>query len=719
MRSSSVPLRALSIVCALGLAPVMVGQRGPSDYGAAHRLPAHLPPEIWAWSPGRDLSDSFKKSLDLIAAHTNFGLLSTAMRAPDHEIAEPETHDHLKRVVEYAHQRGLRVALDLDIRLALGTFLKRFPDEQQWMLRIRSFPLPVQRAEIASQELRDHMGQYLLLDGRLMGVYRVSRKREAAGSLQELKEGFRILEQSKARVAIEVPPGALQGEGELVLAAAFCYRYPDIFSPAVLQFQRELYEKYRDVPLDGVMKDEWGFPPVYTQGGREGDFWFSKTMAAEYAKAGGGDLLRDCVLMAQGAGGSYEQRIAAVNRYMRLILERNAKIERAFYDDVKQIFGPQAFLVVHATWGFMPFGDAFKNGYVWWWAPRDYGQTDEFWPLPIRTSLAKKMGGPVWYNQFYHRDVEPYYREVWRDAAAGGRVNFLPYPRELWRDRTLMRAESRIRLLNYVSRTPLDCPVAVVFGHAAALNWVGPHFGDLGVDFAEQLWKLGSRADVIPSTEIESGALKISEDGWVSYGAQRYRALVFLNPEYEPDATFDFLRRAAASKTMVFLRGRRNFSFDGRPADNPRVPGASVDPSPERVAQFLYNWHSPREWPADLAWLTDGTCILARGARNPAGDPIDESFYCGPTKVSVKAVGVFAIKLSPSGELESLAGSEIKQVEAGKFRLELSEPADLALWRGDDGALHGVLQGPSQPSEALLALTKDWKQLLDAPPPGQ
>jgi len=715
-------------MCTAAAGQVTSGNRGPSDYGAAHRLPTSLPPEIWAWGPGRDLSDAYKKSLDAIADYSNFGLLSTAMRSPDHEVTFPETHDYLKRVVEYAHSRGLRVALDLDVRLAQGTFLKKYPEAQQWMLRIRSFPLAgdrAVRAEIASAALRDHMGQHQLLNGRLMRVYRAGTgKRDLPTALQELKDGFRILEQSKDRVAIEVPQGGRQGGQELIVVAAFEYRTPDVFSPELLRFQRDIYEQYRDVPLDGSMKDEWGFPPVYNQGAKEGDFWYSKAFAAEYAKAGGGDFVRDCVLMTLGMGGPYEQRIAAVNRYMRLILIQNARIERAFHDDVKEVFGPQAFLVVHATWGYVPIGDAFKNGYDWWWAPRDYGQTDEHWPLPVRTSLAKKMGGPVWYNQFYHRDVVPYRREIWRNASAGGRVNFLPYPRELWRDRPLMRAESRIRLLNFISQSPIDCPVAVVFGHAAALNWVGPHFGDLGVDFAEELWNLGVRADVIPSTEIESGALKITDDGLVSYGVQKYRALVFLNPEYEPDSTFDFLRRVARSKTMEFVRGQRRLTFDAKPrAAEATIPGASVDPTPSRVAQYLTNWHSPTasepslQFPADLARLTDGTCILARGTKDPSGDPIEETFYCGNTKVTAKATGVLGIKLSVKGELESLAASDLGMVEAGKFRLELPEPTDLALWRDQSGEWRGVVQGETKLPEALLQVTKNWTRLVNAQPP--
>jgi hypothetical protein len=674
---------------------------------ASNRLPAHLPPEIyaWFWLEPEFKPEGYRAFVDLIAEHSNFGLLTTSMRVPSREITAPDTHDQIKRGVLYAHSRGLRVAFDLDVRLARGTFRKLHPDQQQWMLRIVEVPPKETAAVVRPLPLSDHMtalrGSYEVLGGKLLGVFR-----RGANNQLVAVEGARAAVESATEVSVSLPAGA-----GYIVAAAFEHRTPDVFAPALIEFQRSIYEQYRDVPLDGAMKDEWGFPPVYGAGPRGGDFWYSASFASAWRKAGGADMVRDCVLMYTGVGGSHAARIAAANRYARLLLERNAEIERAFYADVKRVFGAQAFVGTHATWGIMPSGDAFKNGYDWWWAPRDYGQTDEDFPVPLRTSLAKKMGGAVWFSQYYNQDVEPYAKEVWRAARAGGRVNFHP----LWPSsmdpaahlRLLgspaVRAENRIRLLNYVSQAPRDCPVAVVFGHAAAANWLGPRFGDLGIDFADALWREGFPADVIPSTEIESGALRLGEDGRVRYGAQRYRALVFLNTEYEPRATFDFLRRAARSNTVTFLRDTA--------AAAGVVAGAGLDPAPERVAAFLGGSYTAHDNPPDLARLTDGTCILARGERDPAGDAIDETFYCGATKVRARATGVFAIRVSGAGELQALAGSDVRLVEAGPLRLEFAQPVDFALWRDGKGVPHGVIQGEAPVPGPLLRLTKDWTRL--------
>ena len=153
------------------------------------------------------------------------------------------------------------------------------------------------------------------------------------------------------------------------------------------------------------------------------------------------------------------------------------------------------------------------------------------------------------------------------------------------------------------------------------------------------------------------------------------------------------------------------------------VDSARVDPTPSRVAHSLDEWHAPLmaqyrvEVPplADQSRLTDGTCFLARGESDPAGDPIEETFYCGFFRVRAKATGVFGIKLSPKGDLESLAASELRFVEAGNFRLELTVPMDLALWR-ENGRLRGVVQGASKPPAALLELTRDWTVLQNVQP---
>lgn len=674
-----------------------------------NHLPANLPPEIyaWFWTADEFAPGGAERFLDRVVSTSNYGLLTTSLRVPSRQITDPDVHQHVKQAVLAAHQRGLRVAFDLDPRLARKAFQKAHPGQLQWMLRVRKVSNSGGEIAIPSVPLEDHMtgggGEYERLSGKLLGVWSASPQ-----GLSRITDGLLITEESATRVSLRAPAVP----GSLVIAVAFEYCTPDAYAPSLSEFQEAIFRQWSDVPLDGAMKDEWGFPPTRGNGARDGDFWYSSALASAYRAAGGSEFVEDAILMATGLGGDRPQRLDAINRYMRLILEKNAAIEQQFYAITKRTFGPDAFTGTHATWGNYPAGDIFKNGLDWWQATRDYGQTDEGWPLPIRTSLAKKMGRPVWYNQYYNAEPAPYFSELWRNASAGGRVNVHPlYPRDVGHvdqgaflsDPAFRRAQSRVRLLNYFAAAPIDCPVAVVFGHAAALNWVTPHFADLGLDVAEDLRRLGYLADIIPSSEIANGSLRI-EENQVRYGAQRYRALIFLNPMFEPDATMRFLTEAAHSSTHIWLRGSQ-------------LDSVREFHSAAQVATVLQGFYKPHDVPATLSRLTDGSCVLISGAQNREGDPMRQRFHCGRWPVEFEATGVFAIRLTSRGEIDRLAASELKSLTVNGTEYPIARPVDLAVWHDAAGVWQGVIQGSEQPSGPIGAWVRHWQRIEPNPTP--
>lgn len=113
--------------------------------------------------------------------------------------------------------------------------------------------------------------------------------------------------------------------------AAFTHFTPDVFAPHLLSFQRELIQRYADIGMSGVCKDEWGFPPCYDGCPAKNDFWYSKAYAAAYEKATGGrDLVADCLLMHLGEPGREAERQAAINHFLKLSTQRNGAIEDDF-----------------------------------------------------------------------------------------------------------------------------------------------------------------------------------------------------------------------------------------------------------------------------------------------------------------------------------------------------------------------------------------------------
>jgi len=716
---------------------------------------------VWGWTPEEFKPEGYRPFLDMVAKLSPYDLITTTIRAPLVEVTDESVYKQIKEGTAYARSLGIRIAFDLDVRLARRAFQKAYPDELQEMLRLREFDLKdggEVSAAIASTDLGDHYTfrttHYIPLSGRLVRVYSYLRWPQGIepDSIEDITaKGCKVVAASEREVKVSIACGEATKGRKACVMAAFTHLTPDVFSPHLLEFQRAIIKRYADTGLAGVCKDEWGFPPCYDGCPAKNDYWFSKSLAEGYARRSGGrDLARDCLLMWAGEKGRVPERQAAINLFQEMCRARNGEIEDDFYKATKATFGPAAIVATHPTWYPYPGVQEFKkNGLDWWAATRDLAQTDEVTPYPCRTSLAKKWGSPVWINMYYSANRADYDKALWAHALGGGRINYHPvYPAPQQKGRNwaydsllrggLMRGECRVRLLNFITKAPLDCPVAVVFGHACAMNWAGPHYADVGMALTDALWRAGFPTDLIPSSDI--ACLKLSDDGFVQYGPQRYAAVVLYQPEFEPPATAAFFQRAAAGKSALFRLGNWAAGPDGKPFDgNAALPKAmaaladaascakavltllkerSITPqtgATERMVGFGYGMSAPPA--AGRCRLIDGTAILLAGAKDVSGDPIQESFEISGHKVAVDAIGVMGIRLAADGSVEALAAGGLKRIEVGAFKLALDPPADIALWRDAAGKWHGVLQdwaGPIPPG--LSAFTADWL-LLSVPSP--
>jgi hypothetical protein len=306
-----------------------------------------------------------------------------------------------------------------------------------------------------------------------------------------------------------------------------------------------------------------------------------------------------------------------------------------------------------------------------------------------------------------------------------------------------LQAGARIDLLNFISTAPIDCPVAVIFGHPGALNWSGKGFADVGLEVSNGLWADGFYADLIPSSEIALGNLKLAEDGSLQYGPQRYAAALLYHPQFERPAMAEFFRKAAAKgKTALFRVGDWTLDFEGKhvgasaglpPSMKPVAPGVAagqiiahlkalgIEPQTpctmRGVAGFTASM-MPR--PSGHCRLLDGTVIVASGEKDVMGDPIQKTIKVTPRpgsgragqEVAFDAVGVAAARVDKDGKVEALAAGALKTFKARDMTIELTERADVALWRDSTGQWQGVLLGhDGQVPDALARITRKWTRL--------
>lgn len=708
----------------------------------------------WFWTAGEFKPDGYKRFIDLHEKHSAMRLLTTSIRHPV-EVTDPKVHDQIKAAAEYARKHGMAVVMDLDARLARGAFQAAHPGEMQEIVRLREADLDgtgVASVAIEPLNLGDHYTfkarGYDSIAARVLRVYSyaVSAQGVATGSLSDITDLCKIVQADARGVGVEIPRAGEGRRRKACVLAAFTLFAPDVFAPHLPAFERSILKQYADAPLAGACKDEWGFPGRF--GARTDDVYFSRAMAGAYAKRlPGRDLVRDLLLMVRGEEGRDAERAAVINHYMEMIRRRNGEVETAFYDSVKKVFGREAMSATHPTWYAFPCREeAFKNGFDWWACRRDLAQTDEATPFCVRTALAKKWQSPLWYNMYYDDSLKPYEEDLWRHALGGGRMNFHPLWPHPWENLTtsllggrLLAADCRVRLLNYISTAPIDCPVAVIFGHPSALNWTCPGFADVGLAAANALWGEGYYADLIPSSEISDGNLKLAGDGRLQYGKQRYAAAVLYNPQYERPLTARFFEKAcAAGGTALFRAGEWTRDFEGKPFDGnaalpedmkardtegavraviARLKDAGIEPQTRCTMRGATG--GARGFPASMmpepsghCRLLDGTVILASGREDVMGDPIRKTIQVGGANIRFDAVGVAAARLDGKGRLEALAAGALKSFQGGGVSIELPQPIDVAMWRDRRGGWHGVLQGSSGPvPAALAAITADWVRL--------
>lgn len=640
-------------------------------------------------------------------------------------------------VIAQAHRDGLQVLMDVDVRIARDEFLRRWPEDAQSRLAfdIVTPTNGVAQFRMVPEFCRDHMCYksrrvYDVFKSRILKAWAIRVGADGVGDPATLREVTDDVCEGEVACVLSGKVADLAAGERLVVLGEFTHWSADVFSPHLMPFVHELMARYKKVGADGAMHDEWGFPSTRQRMTRFRSFWYSRNFAAAWReKTSGRDMIDDALLMAQPMRGRETERSRAIDTYFGLTYERNVEIETDFYEENKRLWGPDVYVTKHATWSARPgLGEYFHDGLSWWGAKRDWAQSDEDCEVSHCLGMMRTMGGPVWLNEGYGPSGGHYAKTVWRYALAGGRMVY----HGIYGGKTLVagpgdskralnqigilragagQAESRVRLLNLISRAQPVSAAAQVFGHSRLMNWTDPAFKGCGIGFLQRLGSVGYYVDAYPSTIVLT-AFRVTDDGYLAAGEMKYPLVVLYRLSDEDRAAWKRLVDGRTLRTEVVETESGDAAFADRIVA--RLDALRAQRQTPYGKTGLRSSSSNRlPDPDGMLTLLDGTVARLKGfSPDPTGDPIEGTLVSNGTKVDYAATGICAVRCE-KGEAVAVAAGALRRLKAPGLDLELDGAQDVVLVK-KDGKWKGVMQVSSTEAEipaALLKLTDDWRKL--------
>lgn len=509
-------------------------------------------------------------------------------------------------------------------------------------------------------------------------------------------------------------PSRLAGYTAYIMCAHYS-DFPDLFNDVMINKYRETLEHYSDIPFDGTALDEFGALMVTLHNHEPfRDRFYGHAFAVAFKKRTGIPLERALFDMRFAPEGKPEVRIRAINEYFDVFREGPLRVEQAFYKMSKQIFGPNTFAGIHNTFhNYMRTDDVWRCGFNWWSIPREYGQSDENWPMPQCMGLCVVHPEPITIDQLYSRDMNTFTRKAFRDAPFDGRIDY-----HGWNDHTsqwgidlakttryapIRDAELKIRLLNQFDPAAPRLSVLVVFGMPALIDWFPDESarspwdinGKLGIEGkALDIWRAGYPCALLPSDFIDNGQITFDADHHPVVNGHRFDALVFLDPQYSKETTLRFLDRYTRAGGKLMLEGTATRDFRGddvagrfqKIAARATVSGFDVARLREIGAQT-----NPL---ADGAFLEDGSVIFSdyNSWYNHREKPF--SVKLSGHQFSGSYLGVCALKADANGDIEKLACGGFTQLKRdGQTIFSLDQPADIVVRRTGQGGYDAIIVG--------------------------
>lgn len=621
----------------------------------------------WKWDDSTLASDITDKIEDL-CNRTDIHQVCIGLHWIKRPFADRELISFLELCSRELHKRGKKLFIEACPRNEGASFFEKYPEDIAYLTTATEINLDENgqgEAEVETPIIPHYWRTAKQLKPILIAAYSLHKREEGyfiEGSQKQLWNTIKLMAGSENNTIVKIDAGREEGNRTAVVFVGIPQPIPDLASQHLIPFYKEMLKEIKDIGIDGVMSDEWGYDVILgvedrqSSEGKKQEIYFqhvtySENFALRYHEISQDNLAEDLLYFYYQEEGNREKNIRKVNNYhdtFRDIMRRN---DEEMYHSAKQLLGENTFYGVHPTWwgnNYLQNFEGFKNGFYWWEAKRDIAQTDEIVIMPIRTALAHKWSSSYWYNMWYSmgtRDINTYYRETWNNVRFGGRTHYLSYecPNEavvlelkpVGLLDSIEEMDKVLRKIDSFQKAAPDCRVLFLFGMENALNWyynekpTPPWYSRHKVlsallectdqVFAEYL------CDLVPTSEIENKSLTI-ENGKPRYGTQTYDAVVLLAPDSMGKACYEFIGDLDASRLIVAGEVKEYKDGTGITEDDNDVLKQGIYYEdlfvPQEIIETLERWNIKKNRFSNGCVLQDGSLIFTAQGDKAIHNPL-------------------------------------------------------------------------------------------------
>jgi len=661
-------------------------------------------PEIAYWFFNKEMLNeaSYKRKIDTLASFGKFTLLFITARNGVDFYDSKTMHPVFAKLVEYAHQKGLKIGLQLWEKRGNVSIenTERLIQEGEVVLDDNGFA----EYTTLSRHARDIK---LLIKSDLFKVLafkKVSKGYYDATTLKDITYLCKA-ESDKKSVSVKINCGNdFKGYTAYILTQHY-YNFTSNHSEAAKNNLIDILRAYSDIPFDGVGLDEYTNLRVSTtwELKKTNEIFrersYSLSMASQFQKKTGEDLETILFNMRYAPEGIPAVRMKAINAYFDILRSGTMNIERIIYDSGKHFFGKNTFIGLHNTHhNYLDGDEIWQTGLNWWNVKRDYGQTDEKTPTVTQMGIGMSYPMNALYNMYYDKSLENIWTKALNDLRYGIRTHYHAindvqhWGVSVESDSALIqisKVENAARLLNRFNPSFPKIHLLVVFGMEAQLNWYpdeqARNLNDIngGLDIekkAKEIWDAGYPDALVPTDVIKDGRLTTGYDGKPVLQGHVFDAILFLYPQYAKESTLSFFENYVNRGGKLILEGDVTNGFDGTNIVNRW--GAIKDRSfwGKNILGEIEKSGIPKNEIKDGVMNEDSSYTFTNVASFNSEKFAEFSFFQHGNQYTGRYKGLAAIKINADGTIQKLAATGfLELLKNGEVILNLNAPADLFL----------------------------------------